>query len=131
MKKLFALFLLFTATVTLHAQTSGPNNNDVVFTIAQHMPRFNGDMSKYISDNIKYPEAERKAGLSGTVYVTFVVEKDGSVTGVRVLRGVPKAPGLDAEALRVIKSMPAWTPGMQEGKKVRVQFNVPIKFELK
>jgi protein TonB len=67
----------------------------------------------------------------GTVYITFVVEKNGSVSNAKVLRGVSKGPGLDAEALRVISSMPAWTPGMQNGNIIRVQFNLPIHFLLR
>jgi TonB family protein len=100
-------------------------------TIVQEMPKFlNGSLNDYLSSNIKYPETEKKKGITGIVYVTFVVEKDGSISGVRVLRGVPNGPNLDAEAVRVISSMPKWQPGMQDGKPVRVQFNIPIHFTL-
>ena len=70
----------------------------------------------------------RESSIQGTVYATFVVERDGSVTDVRVLRGI--GGGCDEEALRVIKAMPRWTPGKQRGKPVRVQFTMPIKFTL-
>jgi protein TonB len=70
----------------------------------------------------------RESSIQGTVYVTFVVERDGSVTDVRVLRGI--GGGCDEEAIRVIKAMPKWNPGKQRGKPVRVQFNMPIKFTL-
>jgi protein TonB len=105
------------------------DSNDV-FTICQQMPKFKGDLNTYLSENIRYPEAERKAGTTGTVYITFVVEKNGSVTGVKVLRGVVNGPGLDAEGVRVISSMPAWTPGMQNGNVIRVQYNLPIHFQI-
>ena len=70
----------------------------------------------------------RESGIQGTVYVTFVVEPSGNVSDVRVLRGI--GGGCDEEAIRVIQSMPKWTPGKQRGKSVRVQFNMPIKFTL-
>jgi len=70
----------------------------------------------------------RESGIEGTVYVTFVVEKDGSITDVRVLRGI--GGGCDKEAIRVVKEMPKWDPGKQRGKPVRVQFNMPIRFTL-
>jgi protein TonB len=70
----------------------------------------------------------REAGIQGTVFVTFVVERDGNITDVRVLRGV--GGGLDEEAVRVVRNMPRWTPGRQRGQAVRVQFNLPIRFVL-
>ena len=128
-KKLALLILILCPTLyfggfTLKAQ----EKEDVIYTIVQEQPRFQGDMFKYIRDNIKYPEAELKAKISGTVYVTFVVEKDGHLTGIKVLRGVRGGPGLDAEAVRVISTMPAWTPGKQNGHAERVQYNLPIRF---
>ena len=101
-----------------------------IFTIVQQMPKYPGDIYKFINDSLKYPEKERDNNITGTVYITFVVEKDGSVTGVRVLKGVPKGPGLDAESVRVVSMMKKWEPGMQNGKPVRVQYNIPIKFRL-
>lgn len=90
-----------------------------------------GAMSEFIIQHVKYPKYERNHGVSGTCYVTFVVEKDGSVTDVRILRGVAGGPGCDKEALRVINLMPKWKPGIQGGRIVRVQFNLPIKFTLR
>jgi TonB family protein len=101
------------------------------FTIVQQMPKFKGDLNKYLSDSLRYPEVEREANISGRVYITFIVEKNGDVSNVKVLRGVPGGPGLDKEAVRVVSRMPAWNPGLQDGKPVRVQFNLPIQFELK
>jgi protein TonB len=103
-------------------------------TIVEQMPTFPGgdaEMYKYLAKNIQYPQVEKEAGISGTCYVTFVVEKDGSITDVKVLRGVSGGPGCDREAMRVVKSMPPWKPGKQNGREVRVQFNVPIKFSIR
>ena len=83
---------------------------------------------KYLSENIKYPEAAEKAGEQGRVVVNFIVEKDGAVSNVKVVRSV--TPTLDAEAVRVIKAMPKWVPGKQDGKLVRVKYNVPVSFRL-
>jgi protein TonB len=102
-------------------------------TIVEQMPTFPGgeeEMMKFIRKSVNYPQVEREAGISGTCYVTFVVEKDGSITDVKVLRGVSGGPGCDKEAQRVIKAMPSWKPGKQNGREVRVQFNLPIKFTL-
>lgn len=104
---------------------------EVVFTVVEEMPVYPGGEEarmQYLASNIKYPEAARKQGIQGTVYVTFVIERDGSVTDVRVLRGI--GGGCDEEAVRVLSSMPNWTPGKQRGETVRVQFNTPIKFNL-
>lgn len=102
-----------------------------IFTVVEAMPGFpGGDAArmKYLAENIKYPQMARESGIQGRVFVTFVVEKDGSVTDVRVLRGI--GGGCDEEAIRVIKNMPKWVPGKQRGKPVRVQFNMPILFKL-
>jgi protein TonB len=102
-----------------------------IFTVVESMPGFpGGDAAriKYLNENIKYPQMARESGIQGRVFVTFVVEKDGSVTDVRVLRGI--GGGCDEEAIRVIQNMPKWVPGKQRGKPVRVQFNMPILFKL-
>lgn len=96
------------------------------------MPEFpDGGMSalmEYLSKNIKYPEAAMKKGTQGRVTVQFVVEKDGSITNVKILRGID--PELDKEAIRVISAMPKWKPGTQRGEAVRVRFTVPVMFRL-
>ena len=95
------------------------------------MPSFPGGEAKlfqYLGENMKYPAMARDAGITGVVYVTFVVKEDGKIDGVRILRGV--GGGCDEEAIRVVKSMPRWTPGKQRGKSVRVQYNLPIRFVL-
>lgn len=102
-----------------------------IFTVVEESPSFpGGDAAriKFLQENIVYPQMARESGIQGTVYVTFVVERNGNVTDVRVLRGI--GGGCDEEAVRVIKAMPKWNPGKQRGKPVRVQFNMPIKFTL-
>ncbi|MCF8230976.1 MAG: energy transducer TonB [Bacteroidales bacterium] len=104
---------------------------DKVFVVVEDQPQFPGGekaRKRYLSNNIEYPQLARESGIEGTVYVTFVVEKDGSITDVRVLRGI--GGGCDKEAIRVVKEMPKWKPGKQRGKPVRVQFNMPIRFTL-
>ncbi len=103
-----------------------------IFQVVENDPEFPGGaeaLYKYLAQNIKYPQLARENNITGRVYVTFVVEKDGSVTGVRVLRDI--GGGCGQEAIRVIKSMPKWTPGKQRGKNVRVQYNLPVNFSLK
>jgi protein TonB len=102
-----------------------------IFTVVEEQPSYpGGDEAriKFLQDNIKYPEEAKELGIQGKVFVTFVVEVDGSITDVRVLRGI--GGGCDEEAIRVVKAMPRWVPGKQRGVPVRVQFNLPIKFTL-
>lgn len=103
--------------------------DDDIFQIVEDVPTFPlGDVSKWIAKNVKYPQIAAENGVQGKVFMNFVIEKDGSITDVKVLRGVD--PALDKEAIRVIKSMPKWKPGKQRGKPVRVSFNLPIVFQL-
>jgi periplasmic protein TonB len=102
-----------------------------IFTVVEEQPGYpGGDEAriKYLQDNIKYPDEAKELGVQGKVFVTFVVEVDGSITDVRVLRGI--GAGCDEEAIRVVRNMPKWVPGKQRGVPVRVQFNLPIKFTL-
>jgi len=102
-----------------------------VFVIVEQTPEYpGGDEARlnFLRNNIKYPQMAREAGIQGTVYVGFVVEKDGSVTQVKVLRGI--GGGCDEEAVRVTKMMPKWKAGKQRGKEVRVSYSMPIKFTL-
>jgi len=102
-----------------------------IFIIVEQTPEYpGGDEARlnFLRNNIKYPQMAREAGIQGTVFVGFVVEKDGSVTQVKVLRGI--GGGCDEEAIRVTKLMPKWKPGKQRGKEVRVSYNMPIKFTL-
>ncbi|MES2591632.1 MAG: TonB family protein [Bacteroidota bacterium] len=97
--------------------------------VATNMPEFNGNLFQYLRDNLKYPDDARYNLTSGTVYLQFVVEKDGSIDNVKVLKPVPD--GCTEEAIRVIKSMPRWKPGKNHGEAVRVLYNLPVKFTIK
>lgn len=124
---LMMLVLLF-SFMTSTAQTK---KNDMVFDVVEVMPQFPGGqiaMLKYIMENMKYPEQAMKEGIQGRVAVRFIVEKDGSISDVKPILSVH--PLLNKEAVRVVKSMPKWTPGKQNGKPVRVRFNLPIMFKL-
>jgi len=106
-------------------------DDDPIFTEVDEMPKFpNGDdaLMRFLMENLKYPQDARDERIQGTVFVTFVVEKDGSVTDVKTLRGV--ATSLDEESIRVVKAMPKWKPGVIKGEPVRVQFNLPLRFVL-
>jgi len=102
-----------------------------IFTIVEEMPEFPGGMTKladYLAKNIKYPQMARESGIQGRVFVNFVVEPDGSVSNVTVMRSL--GGGCDEEAMRVVKSMPKWKPGKQRGKAVRVSYILPVNFKL-
>ena len=104
---------------------------DVIHVSVEIMPEFPGGtaaLMKYLSGNIKYPTISQETGSQGKVIVQFVVDKDGTITNPEVVRGVD--PYLDKEAVRVISSMPKWKPGVQNGKKVRVKYTVPVVFRL-
>jgi len=109
----------------------GEDKEEEIFVFVEDQPGYpGGDEArlKYLRDNIKYPEMAKESGIQGTVYVTFVVEKDGRISNVKILRGI--GGGCDEEAMRVIKGMPKWKPGKQRGRPVRAQFNMPIRFIL-
>ncbi|MFY9152812.1 MAG: M56 family metallopeptidase [Prolixibacteraceae bacterium] len=104
---------------------------DDVFVIVENMPEFPGgelELRKFIAGNVKYPVSARDNGIQGKVFVTFVVEKDGTVASIKVVRGVD--PALDKEAIRVISLLPKWKPGTQKGEAVRVSYTIPINFAL-
>ncbi len=102
-----------------------------VFDVVEVMPSFpggQGALMSYLSSHVKYPVVAQENGVQGRVTVSFVVERDGSITDVHVVRSVD--PSLDREAARVVSSMPNWQPGKQNGSAVRVKFNVPVQFKL-
>ncbi|MAW21173.1 MAG: energy transducer TonB [Flavobacteriales bacterium] len=106
-------------------------DDDEFFMVVENMPEFPGGdlgLMKYIQKNVKYPAIAKEYNITGKVYVSFIVDKTGSVTNVKVVRGVDK--NLDAEAVRVVKSLPKYKPGKQRGKAVRVMFTIPINFTL-
>ena len=106
-------------------------DNDSIYQIVEQMPQFPGGESalmEYVSKNVVYPEEAKEKEIQGRVFIGFVVEKDGSIGEVKVLRGI--GGGCDEEAVRVIKGMPKWKPGLQKGKPVRVSYQIPIYFKL-
>ena len=120
----------FTPTATGSFTPNASADGDV-FNVVEHMPEFPGgmgEMMKYLSMNVRYPEAAQKACTHGRVMVSFIVETDGTISNAHVQKGVSEE--LDQEALRVIKNMPKWKPGMQSGKAVRVKYTIPISFRL-
>lgn len=143
MKSLFAILFFSTLCNLLQAQISDSTTvvqpvpietdyNNEIFTIVEDSPEFPGgqdSLMSYLMNNIKYPHAAMEDAIQGTVYVTFVIETDGAVSHVRVLRGI--GGGCDEEAVRVVTLMPDWKPGYQDGEPVRVQFNLPIRFILR
>ena len=113
------------------ATAPADTTKNVVYDVTETMPQFPGGqemMMKYLAANIKYPASAVKAKKQGRVIVTFVIQKDGSVTKARIARSVD--PELDAEALRIVKAMPNWTPGTQDGKPVNVKYTIPVIFSL-
>ncbi len=133
MKKLILMSMMaFFCLISANAQkTVMSQKNQKVYETVEQMPEFPGGMPaliKFLQDNVKYPTDAKKQKVEGKVLVSFVVETDGSITDVKVMK---KAfPSLDAEAVRVAKAMPNWKPGKQKGKLVRVHFVLPFSFRL-
>ena len=129
LKVALMMFVLLFSFMTSTAQTK---KNDMLFSVVEVMPQYPGGqiaMMKYIMENMKYPEQAMKEGIQGRVTVRFIVEKDGSISDVKPVLSVH--PLLNKEAVRVVESMPKWTPGKHNGKPVRVRFNLPVMFKLK
>lgn len=102
-----------------------------IFTVVENPPKFPGGEEKlyqYLGTKITYPKEAEEKGISGRVFVQFVIEKDGNITDVKVVKGI--GGGCDKEAIRVVKAMPNWIPGTQRGKKVRVRIKLPINFKI-
>lgn len=107
------------------------SESDKVFEVVEKMPSFPGGpgaMYDFMAKNIKYPEVAVECVIQGSVIVTFIVKKDGSLSDVRVAKSVD--PSLDKEAVRIIKSMPKWIPGIEKGQYVNVKFTLPVTFRL-
>ena len=105
--------------------------DDVIFQVVEQMPKFgsgDADLLNYLSNNIKYPQMALESGISGIVYLKFVVDKEGKVGDVQILRGI--GGGCDEEAVRKVKGMPSWSPGKQRGKPVSVYYHLPVEFSL-
>ena len=118
-------------TTTERAQEPPRELSSSVYDVVEKMPSFpggNGAMMQFIQSNVNYPAAARENGIQGRVQIGFIVEHDGSISDVRVVRSVD--PALDMEAVRVVKRMPRWEPGKQNGQPVRVKYTVPVLFRL-
>src|SRR3954464_1474197 len=139
--KRYLIFILFALPhlVTI-SQTNQPfyqaqgllSIDTTIYTFVEKQPEFFGGMSclfQYITNYTKRPEGEMERTLSGTVYVTFVVERDGSLSNIRVLRGISGSKAFDGEAIRVVRAMQKWVPAENNGKRVRVQYNLPVRFK--
>ncbi len=116
---------------TVPQKTQADYEQDVIFTVVEDPPRFPGGEParvQFMQHHLLYPEEAREAGIEGTVFLSFVVEKDGSISNISVLRGI--GGGCDEEAVRVVSMMPNWEPALKGGEPVRVQFNMPIRFSL-
>lgn len=127
MKSFLLIPILFCLSVFSIAQS----NEKTIFTLVEQMPEYPGGQEaliKFISQNLKYPESAKEAGISGTVYVSFIVSEKGNIESVKAISSVHEL--LDKEAIRVVKEMPSWKPGIQKGKPVKVQFTLPLKFTL-
>lgn len=114
------------------SQVNSEQTQEKVYLEVEQMPEFPRgeiELRKFIGSSIKYPVEAMKGKIQGKVFVSFVIGKDGCVIDVKIARGVD--PLLDTEAMRVVKSMPKWTPGKQKGKNVAVQYTIPINFALK
>lgn len=134
MKKLIIMSLMaMLGLTTVSAQkTVVAQKNQQVFDVVEQMPEYPGGMSallEYLMQNVKYPEDAEKQKIEGKVMASFVVETDGSISEIKVLK--PVYPSLDAEAVRVVQGMSNWTPGKQRGECVRVRYTLPIMFRLK
>jgi TonB family protein len=105
-------------------------NDNEVYNEVQQQPKFPGDVNTYLAQNIVYPNEAKSNKIEGTVYVSFIVEKDGSVSSPTIFKSVDRGESLNKEALRVISMMPNWTPGMQSGVIVRTKYMLPVQFSL-
>lgn len=127
MAAVFLCFLIFES----NAQNQSEINPDSIYNYAKTPPRFpDGEKAlvEYLSDNIKYPKAAKKQKIEGRVLLTFIVEKDGSLSEISVYRSV--GGGCDEEALRVVEEMPLWTPARENGRAVRCRYTLPVLFRL-
>lgn len=135
MKKLQLILVLCLSVLGLNAQiidgNAPANEHPDVLTMAEVMPEFPGgneEMYKFIGNNIKYPFKAKEAGIEGTVYTKFIVTNTGDITNIEIIKGASE--DFDMEVLRMMKLMPRWNPGMQNGRPVSVYFTLPVKFIL-
>ena len=133
MKKLFLIMILAVVSfTTAGAQNKAEANSGKVYETSEVMPEYPGGVPKlmeFLSANVRYPVEAQRSKIEGRSVIGFVVEGDGAISNVSVTKG--SYPLFDDEAIRVVKEMPKWKPGMINGKPVRVKFNLPIYFRLK
>lgn len=125
------LFIFLFCTLGVSAQSNSTSKTERLFDVVEEMPMFpggNAALMDFLANNIKYPQVAEENGIQGRVVLTFTVEPDGSLTEVKVVRGVDIA--LDKEAIRVVKSMPKWIPGKVGEQPVAVKYTLPITFHL-
>lgn len=130
MKKLVALLIIMVSAVSENIAYSQNTDSDV-YTVVEVAPVYIGGqtaMIQFLSKNLQYPAEAMAKNVQGTVYVSFIVEKDGSISNVVLKRDIGS--GCGEEAVRVVKMMPKWMPGKQKGKEVRTQFILPVSFKL-
>ncbi len=131
MKTTFLILIMVAfCAFTANAQEKEKKNGDV-YTEVEEMPEYPGGMEglrNFLVENVTYPEKAKKNKITGKVYVSFVIDKNGAVTNTQIAKGVD--PDLDKEAIRVVRLMEKWTPGKQDGKAVNVQLTLPIQFAL-
>jgi TonB family protein len=130
LKIFFITFLFISCSSVAQVDTT---NKEKILVLADEMPSFPGgetELQKFVQNNLKYPVAEKAANVMGKCYITFVVEKDGHLNNVKLLKGITGGPGCDEEAMRVVMLMPKWIPGKQNNKEARVQVNLPLQFRL-
>ena len=134
MKKITIIaWIIFLGYGFSQAQTSRNTEDQIYsFVTLKNPPQFPGGISKlykFLADNLKYPAKANAKNVRGTVFASFIIEKDGALSDIKILRGLGS--GTDEEAIRVLKMSPKWEPGSLNGKLVRVQYNIPIKFSSK
>lgn len=128
---LLLLSAIFLTNIAFCQDEVKVSDDEAIFFVVEVQPEFPGGMDSmyaFIQKNLIYPEKAKAEGIEGRVFITFTIEKDGSVSNVKILRGI--GGGCDEAAKEVIEKMPKWKPGKQRGKPVRFQFTLPIKFEL-
>ena len=116
----------------LGTETAQEEGDGDIFVVVEEMPVFDGEglqkFQNWVQQNVNYPDIAIEYGIKGTVFVNFIIDKDGDVSSIKIIRGVD--PSLDNEVKRVMESAPSWTPGKQKGQTVKVKMSIPVKFTL-
>jgi protein TonB len=129
MKKILIFCVAIIRFANLHSQDSAEYYNQL-FHIVQQKPQFPGSEPKWLAEHIIYPKQAVDSNVQGTVYLSLIIERDGSVDSVKVLKGIVGGGSLGSEAVRVVSGMPKWNPGIERGHIVRVQLTLPVNFKL-